>query len=199
MSRTFAVTWEYRCPFARNAHEHLVTGLRSGADWQVRFVPFSLGQVHVADGEPDVWDRPEHDGGLVSLQAGVVVRDRAPERFLDVHERLFAVRHDEGRDLRDHEVVAGALRDVGVDPDPVFAEIADGWPLEVVREEHEHVAADHGVWGVPTFIVADAAVFVRFMHRPSGDADLARQTIDRTVDLVGWPDLNEFKHTTVPR
>ena len=26
--RSFSVTWDYRCPFARNAHEHVVAGLR---------------------------------------------------------------------------------------------------------------------------------------------------------------------------
>jgi len=40
MSLTFAVTWDYRCPFARNAHEHVLTALDAGADWDVRFVPF---------------------------------------------------------------------------------------------------------------------------------------------------------------
>ena len=27
---TFAVNWDYRCPFARNAHEHVVAGLATG-------------------------------------------------------------------------------------------------------------------------------------------------------------------------
>jgi hypothetical protein len=36
----FAVTWDYRCPFARNAHEHVLAGLADGADWDVTFVPF---------------------------------------------------------------------------------------------------------------------------------------------------------------
>ena len=36
--------------------------------------------------------------------------------------------------------------------------------------------------------------------RPRGDAELARTTVERTLDLVtGWDDLNEFKHTSVPR
>ena len=65
----FSVTWDYRCPFARNAHEHVIAGLRAGADWNVRFVPFSLGQVHVAEGEPDIWVRPGDDSGLIALQA----------------------------------------------------------------------------------------------------------------------------------
>jgi hypothetical protein len=47
----FAVTWDYRCPFARNAHEHVLDGLAAGAEWDVTFLPFSLGQVHVV-GQP---------------------------------------------------------------------------------------------------------------------------------------------------
>jgi hypothetical protein len=38
------------------------------------------------------------------------------------------------------------------------------------------------------------------MHRPMGDAAVARRTIERALELVtGWPDLNEFKHTKIPR
>ena len=36
-----------------------------------------------SEGEPDIWDRPSDDTGLLALQAGVVVRDDHPERFLD--------------------------------------------------------------------------------------------------------------------
>ena len=35
MTHEFAVTFDYRCPFARNAHEAVVTGLREGRDWNV--------------------------------------------------------------------------------------------------------------------------------------------------------------------
>jgi hypothetical protein len=196
----FAVTWDYRCPFARNAHEHIVEGLRGGADWDVTFVPFSLGQVHVAEGEPDVWDRPESDSGLMALQAAVVVRDRFPEHFLDVHEALFALRHDQGRHLEDEAEVRKLLADHGVDAEAVFAEIESGAALATVRDEHTGAARDNDVWGVPTFVQGDKAVFVRLMERPNGDADLARHTIDRVVDLLGgFPELNEFKHTSLTR
>jgi hypothetical protein len=196
----FTATWDYRCPFARNAHEHLITGLRDGADWDVRFVPFSLGQVHVAPGEPDVWQRPESDSGLLALQVAVVVRDRFPDRFLDVHEALFALRHDEGRHLEEEAEVRRVLTERGVDADAVFAEVATGAPLTTVRDEHTAAADDHDVWGVPTFVQGDEAVFVRLMTRPRGDAELARRTIDRLVDLLGgFPELNEFKHTSLKR
>ena len=54
------------------------------------------------------------------------------------------------------------------------------------------------VFGVPTFIVDDRAVFVRLMSRPKGDAALARRTVDGVLDLFdSMPDLNEFKYTTL--
>jgi protein-disulfide isomerase len=196
----FAITWDYRCPFARNAHEYVLDAVEGGAPWDVRFVPFSLGQVHVEEGQPDIWERPDDDSGLLALQAGVAVRDRHPEQFHAVHRALFAARHDNGGDLRDRSVIEAALSEQGVDPKAVFAEIDAGWPLEVIRKEHEEVARDAHVWGVPTFITGDRAVFARLMDRPGGDSDKARRTVERVVELMDeFPELNEFKHTSIPR
>ena len=202
-SPAFAVTWDYRCPYARNANEHVTTALADGADWDVQFVPFSLDQTHVAEDEPAVWEHPDRYPGLLATEAGIIVRDRQPEKFLAVHQALFSARHDESLDLRDRAVLgdtlAGVLAGAGVDAAAVLAEIDDGWPYESFRKEHE-AAAQLEVFGVPTFMTNDHAVFVRLLDRPLGDADLAVRTIDRIVDLIDeWPMLNELKHTTVPR
>jgi 2-hydroxychromene-2-carboxylate isomerase len=85
-----------------------------------------LAQVHVAEGEPDIWTRPQDDSGLFAMQAAVVVRDRFPDRFLDVHEALFALRHDEGKHLEDPDEVRRVLGDTGVDAAELFAEIDGG-------------------------------------------------------------------------
>ncbi|CAN5587843.1 hypothetical protein BH20ACT2_BH20ACT2_12270 [soil metagenome] len=197
---SFDVTWDYRCPFARNAHEHLLDGLAGGAGWEVGFVPFSLSQAHVVDGEPDVWENPESDSGLLALQVGLLVRDRYADRFAEVHRALFAARHDEGRHLTDETVLRDVLDHHDVDADTVFEEIADGSPVDAVRKEHEAAVADHEVWGVPTFIADGQAAFVRLMDRPAGDADVARRTIDEVIGLLeGSPALNEFKHTSLAR
>jgi 2-hydroxychromene-2-carboxylate isomerase len=196
---SFAVTWDYRCPFARLAHLHLLDGLAAGADWDITFLPFSLGQVHVAEGDAPIWDRPDDDSGLLALRAGVVVRDRFPDAFLAVHRELFDARHVHAKQL-DEDTVRAALVAHGVDADVVLAEIADGAPLDTVRKEHEAAAVDHDVWGVPTFIVGDQAVFVRLTTDSAGDGELARTRIDRILDLAsGYPELNEFKHTSIPR
>lgn len=197
MSTAFAVTWDYRCPFARIAHLHVVEGLRAGADWDVTFTPFSLGQVHLEEGAPDVWDDPAAEPGRLPTQVGLVVRDQYPEVFLDVHEALFEARHTHGHDLRDEQVLRDVLTTYGLDADAVL-DAARTKGLEVLREEHQRAAADHEVWGVPTFIAGDQAVFVRLMDPPAGDRELAVRTVERVIDLLtGWPQLNEFKHTSI--
>lgn len=201
MPRTFSLTFDYLCPFARNAHEHVIEGLRDSADWDVTFVPYSLAQGHVEEDQPDVWDRDEPNAaaGVLALQVGLAVRDHEPDRFLDVHQRLFAARHDEGRDLKDRAVLREVLETSGVDADAILSVVDEGGPLKILRQEHQDAVADHAVWGVPTFIAGDRAVFVRFLDRPDGDATRARERIEPTVDLVvGAPMVHEFKQTDLP-
>ena len=89
------------------------------------------------------------------------------------------------------------------DPDfrrQVLAEVESGWPAKVIRDEHERVVGDLDVFGVPTFIMGQHAVFVRLMSRPQGDGALARSTVDRVLGLIeDHPELNEFKHTRLSR
>lgn len=196
----FSVNFDYRCPFARNANEHMLAALADGAPYDVDFVSFSLVQAHVPDGEPPIWDQPSHRPDLIALAAGIVVRDRLPEQFPRAHVELFAARHDHGGDVRDPAVVRGALERADVDADAVFAELEQDWPFRTLRDEHEGSVAAHAVFGVPTFILGGDAVFVRIMTRPAGDAARATRTIGQVVDLlIGAPDLNEYKHTTIAR
>jgi DSBA-like thioredoxin domain len=198
--KPFSVTWDYRCPFARNAHEHLVAGLAAGAEWDVTFLPFSLSQGHVPEGGTPVWDDPAKFKDLIALAAGVVVRDQYPEQFGAVHSALFAARHDQGLDIREAAVVAGVLDAAGVPGDKVLAEVQAGGPVDEIRRAHLQAVDEWSVFGVPTFVMEGRAVFVRLMSRPQGDPALARRTIEGVVRLMDdQPDLNEFKYTTLDR
>ena len=195
MPRRFAVTFDYRCPFARNGHDSVVAGLRAGRDWDVTFVPFSLDQVHVEEGEPAIWERDPADrgSGVTALEWGIAVRDTFPEQFLDWHLATFTARHETGAKIAKTDVLAEIATSVGLDPKAVAAEVATGRPLEALAQEHTEAVKRHAVFGVPTFIVDDRAVFVRLMDRSNPE------DVDRVLDLLEWTDLNEFKHTSVPR
>jgi hypothetical protein len=199
MSRRFAITWDYRCPYARIAHDHVVAGLRAGADWDVRFLAFSLSQSHVEPGMPDVWDAPHTDSGLLALQLAVAVRDSQPDRFLDTHWALFEHRHRHAGSLVDPEALAKVLANAGADVDAAFAEVETGRSLATIRDEHTGFARSHEVWGVPTFVVDDKAVFVRLLDLADDDGATATATVNRVLDQIEWPILNELKHTSVPR
>lgn len=195
MSRRIAVTFDYRCPFARNAHEAVAAAVREGVGIDYRFQAFSLDQVHVEEGTPPVWERPEGErgGGVLALEWGIAIRDHFPDQFLDAHVAFFAARHDHGLKLKDEAVLRDAAASAGVDPDEVAAEIASGRPLKTLAAEHTESVDRWGVFGVPTFCEGEEAVFIRFMERGRTD-DLAR-----AVELVEWTRFNEFKRTRVPR
>jgi hypothetical protein len=195
VAREFAISFDYRCPFARNAHESVVAGLRAGRDWNVTFTPFSLDQVHVEEGEPPVWERdPAIWGtGVNALLWGIAVRDAFSEKFLDWHLAAFSARHDEGQKIAKLEVLSEIAASVGLDVDAVAKEVDSGRPLETLAQTHTESVKRHSMFGVPTFVQGDQAVFVRFMTRKEPT------DIDRALDLLEWPDLNEFKHTSVAR
>lgn len=189
----FGVTFDYLCPFARNANEAVLSGIAAGEGWDVTFRPFSLSQVHVGEGEPPVWDRETPAAGVLALQWGIAARDHAPAEFPPVHRGLFAARHDEGLDISDPTVVREAVARAGGDVELLARVVASGAPLRTLAAEHTEAVDRWGVFGVPTFLVGEEAVFVRFMERDRVE-DVAR-----ALDLVSWTRLNEFKRTRVPR
>jgi hypothetical protein len=199
VTRSFALTFDYRCPYARIAHDHVVEGLRGGADWKVTFLPFSLGQSHVEPGKPSVWENPDQDSGIIAQQLAIAIRDGQPDRFVEAHHALFEHRHSAAGNLRDRKILSEVVAEVGVDVGAAWADVDSGRPLEVFRAEHTGYAASHEVWGVPTFVMDDAAVFVRLLDPARGDQALAISTVERILDAMEWENLNEFKHTSVPR
>jgi DSBA-like thioredoxin domain len=174
--------------------------VRGGAPWDVDFTPFSLSQAHVEEGGTSVWDDPGKASDLIAVEAGLVVRDKFPDQYFDVHLGLFTARHDQGLDLRDESVIRDVLSSAGVDGDEVMAAVAEGGPRHAFRKAHEAAVTNHQVFGVPTFVVGDKAAFVRITTRPGDDARGARSTIEAVLALFDeHPELNEFKHTSISR
>jgi hypothetical protein len=195
VAREIAVSFDYRCPFARNAHEAIVTALRDGVDLDVRFLPFSLDQAHVEEGEPPVWDREpsEWGTGVTALLYAIAIRDQFPDSFLDFHLEAFAARHDHGKKLGREQVVREAVAAAGLDVDKVAEEAWSGRPLKTLAAEHSEQVDRFNAFGVPTFIEGDEAVFIRFMERNRVD------DLERALELLDWTRFNEFKRTQIPR
>ncbi len=189
---TFALTYDYLCPFARIAHEAVVDGIGEGRPWTVEFRPFSLSQSHIDEGSADVWDRPVGtDGtrGVLALEWSLAVRDEAPGQFLAFHRGLFTARHDHAADIGDLRVLGEVATGAGLDPAMVSEVVGSGQPRKRLAEEHTEAVERWAVFGVPTFIAGDEAVFVRLMERGRID------DIEQVLRMLDWSRLNEFKRT----
>ncbi len=194
MAYKYEVTFDYRCPFARNANEAVVEALRTGRAHEVRFRPFSLDQAHVEEGEPPIWERPpgERGRGTRALLYALAVRDHFPDRFPEWHLGAFAARHVEARDIGDETVLRDVAASAGLDPDAVARLADDPDTLATLAAEHSEAVKRWNVFGVPTFIVGDEAVFVRLMEPRRVD------DLERALDLIPWTRLNELKRTQIP-
>jgi len=194
----FGITYDYLCPFGRNGNEHVVAGLRSGADWEVDFVPYSLSQARSAESGDVRWDGPAalRRSGVLALAVAELVRAERPEQFLAVHLELFALRHDRGEDLRDPGHIAEALRRADVATSLVDRAV-EGLPA--LQAAHEGLVARE-VWGVPTLLGSRRAVFVRLLDRPDADRARSAARIERLIALVeDDPMLHEFKQVDLPQ
>jgi len=195
VARSIAVTFDYRCPFAYNGNAAVIAAVRAGNDVDFRFTPFSLDQAHSEEGEAPVWERdPSAWGtGTLALLYGIAARDAFPDQFFDAHLALFAARHDKGLKLGHEDVVRDAVAEAGLDPDAVADEVASGRPLKTLATEHAEAVDRWAVFGVPTYIEGDEAVFVRFMERGRV------YDLERMLEMLQWARLNEFKRTQIPR
>ena len=197
--RRFTITFDYLCPFARNASEVVIRALQAGAPFEVDFRAFSLSQVHLDEGARPVWEAERPPSGVLALQWGLAIRDELPDAFRAAHLALFAARHDQGRSLNDPEVLRDAVTAAGLDPDEVEKLVMGGRPAGALAADHAWAVDQHRGFGVPTFVTPQRAVFVRLMRRPDSP-EAARSTLERLISMVDdWPDLNEFKTTRIPR
>jgi 2-hydroxychromene-2-carboxylate isomerase len=193
----FAITFDYLCPFAAVANETVVAA-QDGSPHEVDFRAFSLSEVNRNGDSVPVWKARPSPRGVLALQWGLAVRDHVPDAFPAAHVAIFQARHRDGEDIEEPAVLRKAVARAGVDPDKVQEIVAGGGPLTALAADHTWAVETHRVFGVPTWIT-ERAVFTRLMERPA-DAAEARRTVDRILELVsGWPQLNEFKQTRIPR
>jgi predicted DsbA family dithiol-disulfide isomerase len=198
MVTSFDLSYDYRCPFAKNIHLHVLKALEASADFDVNFVPWTMSQGYKEDGAPDVWNDPSFDADHLSLAVSVSVRDQQPALFYATHEALFRARHERAVRLVTIEEIDAVLRPLGVDMEQVRADIESRRPHEVIGKSYEEFST-YEAFGVPTFVVNGDATFVRYMVPPTDDGAESAKIIESLITLMALqPDLNEFKHTRLP-
>jgi len=193
---SFAITYDYLCPFARIANEAVVEAIGDGADYDVTFRPFSLAQNSLEDGDTPVWERDpsgELPSGVRALLWSIAVRDNFPNAFPAFHRAAYNAKHDDLLDIGDPGVLAQIAQSAWLDPAAISSLVATGEPAATLGAEHTELVEQHAVFGVPTFIAGGEAVFVRFMERHK------LEDLEKVLGMLSWTNVNEFKRTKVAR
>jgi len=195
----FELSYDYRCPFAKNIHLHVLSALKAGADFDVDFVPWTMSQGYKDEDAPDVWDDPSHDPDLLALAVSISVRDQQPDKFHAAHEALFRARHEQAIRLVTLDEIKSVLVSAGVDFEVVERDLLTRRPHQVIGENFKRFERVEA-FGVPTFVVDNDATFVRYMTPPSEDPKESIALIESLLSLMtAQSELNEFKHTRLPQ
>ena len=127
------------------------------------------------------------------------MRDTLPDRFLDAHRALFAHRHEQAGSLRDEQALRNVLQALDIDADAVFAEVASGRPLATIKAEHTALRRPATTCGACRR--SSSTTRRRSSASCTDPRVTARSPAGRSSGsstCCGWPDLNEFKHTSIP-
>ncbi|MGH2852044.1 MAG: DsbA family oxidoreductase [Solirubrobacteraceae bacterium] len=107
---------------------------------------------------------------LLALAADRGLQDEAKERLMRAY-------HTDGEPIADHDVLARAATDAGLEPDEVADVLAGDRYADAVRED-EHTAAQFGINGVPFFVV-DRTMALSGAQTPQVLGELLRQAWER--------------------
>ena len=123
-------------------------------DWQ----PFSLAQVNSdQDAELKTWELPGvldgSDKTFLAHQSGLAAKRQGPDAFKSFLVALLKARHEEKKDLTDPEVMREAAEKAGLDVGRFLEDQADPDLLREIGESHTKAVEEHGVFGVPTYVV----------------------------------------------
>ena len=196
MTRSIAVTFDYRCPFAYNGNAAVIAALRAGSDVDFRFTPVLARPGARRGGRAaDVGARPVGVGHRACSRCSTASRcaTRSPTSSSTRTSRCSPPATTTACKLGDEDVLRDAVTEAGLDADAVAEEAHSGRPLKTLAAEHTEAVDRWAVFGVPTYIEGEEAVFVRFMERGRVD------DLERALDLLQWSRLNEFKRTRIPR
>ena len=177
------------CPYAYQTSKW-IREVRSLNDLEIRWKFFSLEEINRFEGKKHPWER-EWSYGWSLMRIGAVLRRQSMDALDRWYERSGRALHEEGRRVHDPQVARELLAEIGLDPGVVDEALADETTHDVVKAEHDRVAATGG-FGVPTLFFGEQVIFGPVLiDPPAGDA--AVRLWESLITWLEFPNLYEIQ------
>jgi len=158
-------------------------------DLDVRWSYFSLTQVNSRVEGWTIWGQvgAEDDvRGRAAFMAAEAARRQDPDgsRFQRFHMELLRQRHELETAVDTPAALSAAAEAAGLDLERFERDRQDPETLRALARDHQRAVDEHGVFGTPTFVLADGqAAYVRLRPAPS-DPDEAVAVFDELTRLL---------------
>jgi hypothetical protein len=185
--------FDYTCAYSFRVWRWLGGQVRPlRPDLELEWVGFSLKEANRADGESVFAEVGDPRLSVVALALAAAARERGGERF---HDGAFSAFHSGGPRVTRDDLLALAVRD-GVDVDRFWRE-RRVW-IDRVASEHSAAVQRWGVFGTPTLVIDDEAVYLKIGEVPADERQGVRLWEAVETLAVQHPDLVEIKRPVVP-
>jgi len=135
----------------------------------VQWKAFSLDQQNSAEG-PDFlyWEHPTYPSrGIPALVAAKAAKNQGETLFLKFHRAAFELRHDQGEDIADREVLREIAEYAGLDLARFEEDMAKKEIWQAVGEDHIESQRKYRIFGVPSLVFENGqAIFVKLEALP---------------------------------
>jgi len=159
-------------------------------DVDVRWSYFSLTQVNSKVEGWTIWGEVGAGAdvrGRAGFMAAEAARRQDPDgtRFERFHMELLRQRHELEAPIDAPEALSAAAGAAGLDLERFERDRQDPAMLQALARDHQRAVSEHGVFGTPTFVLADGqAAYVRLRPAPA-NPDEALAVFDELTRLVG--------------
>lgn len=189
--------FDYTCGYSFRLWRWIEEQVRPGdpalpaPDWR----PFSLKEVN-RDGATSVFEEIDDPSlSVLALAVGAALAGGAGD-FASYHSSAFRAFHES-----DHRVARDDLlriaAEAGADASELWRE--RGTWIDAVATSHHEGVARWGVFGTPTLVLDDAAVYLKMASLPASADEGARLWGALATLVVSHPDLLEIKRPVAPQ
>ena len=176
------------CPYAYQTSKW-IREVRSQDDLEINWKFFSLEEINRFEGKKHPWERDWSGWSLMRI--GAVLRRQSMDTLDQWYERSGRALHEEGLRVHDPDVARELLAEIGLDPGVVDEALNDETTHDVVKAEHDRVAATGG-FGVPTLFFGKQVIFGPVLiDPPTGDA--AVRLWESLITWLEFPNLYEIQ------